>query len=65
MRKVFGAKKIPKKILKAAALIPDCFSTEEFERASGNCKIPGIALHVIGIKEDKVGNFMGYTYELL
>jgi len=65
MRKVFGARKIPKKILKEAEKIPNSFSTEEFERASGNCIIPGIGLHMIGIKEDKVGEMAGYTYELL
>lgn len=65
MRKIFGAKKIPKKILEESKEIPDSFSTEEFERASANCKIPGVALHVIGIKEDKIGEMAGYTYELL
>lgn len=60
IRKMFGCKKIPNKILKKAAEIPDYFMTEEFERGSPNCKIPGVALHVIGIKEDvktKIGNY--------
>jgi len=67
MRKIFGCKKIPKKILKEAEQIPPSFSTEEFERASANCIIPGVALHVIGIKEDRigVGEIPGYTQEML
>jgi len=65
MRKIFGVKKIPKKILKEAEKIPSSFSTEEFERASANCIIPGVSLHVIGIKKDKMGKMGDYTQELL
>lgn len=60
LRKVFGAKKIPTKILKAAQNIPDTFSTSEFERGVTNCKIPGVAFHAIGIKDDAhyvIGNY--------
>lgn len=65
MRRIFGCKKIPKKILKEAEQIPDSFSTEEFERASANCIIPGIGLHVIGIKDDVMGVMGDYTQEML
>jgi hypothetical protein len=69
MRKIFGCKKISKKILEKAKTIPDSFSTEEFERCGSNCKIPGVAIHVIGIKEDKMGEMITgdntYYYELL
>ena len=65
MRRIFGCKKIPKKILKKAKKIPTTFSTEEFERGANDCRIPGIGLHVIGIKKDKMGEMAGYTYELL
>lgn len=65
MRKIFGARKIPKKILEEAEQIPNSFSTEEFERASGNAIIPGVAIHVIGIKDDKIGQMGDYTQELL
>ena len=37
------------------------FSTEEFERGSNHCKIPGIGTHVIGIQEDRtyvIGNYL-------
>lgn len=65
LRKIFGCKKIPKKILEKAKKIPPTFTTEEFERGVSNCVIPGAAKHVIGIKEDRVGEKDGYTYELL
>ncbi len=65
MRKIFGAKKIPKKILEEAEKIPPTFSTEEFERGSGHCIIPGVAIHIIGIKEDKYGVVENYTQEWL
>lgn len=65
MRKIFGCKKIPDAILKKAATIPNSFSTEEFERGGSNCIIPGVAVHVIGIKDDIMGEMAGYHYELL
>ena len=65
LRKIFGCKKIPKAILKKAEEIPESFTTEEFERGSANCIIPGVALHVIGIKEDEEGVIGDYTQEKL
>jgi hypothetical protein len=67
LRKIFGCKKIPESILKKSLKIPDSFTTNEFEHGVSNCKIPGVALHVIGIKEDKYQNFKewGYTQEAL
>jgi hypothetical protein len=65
LRKVFGAKKIPKDILDKAKKIQSTFSTEEFERGCSNCVIPGVALHVIGIKDDEMGVIGNYTQELL
>jgi len=53
LRKIFGCKKIPKDILKKAKEIPLTFITEEFERGGSNCIIPGVAVHSIGIKEDR------------
>jgi len=57
LRKMFGCKKIPKDILKKAAKIPDTFQTEEFERGVSNCIIPGVAFHLVGIKDDPVQNY--------
>ena len=60
LRKLFGCKKIPQKILDQSKLIPDSFTTSEFERGGSNCKIPGVAMHVIGIKKDReyvIGNY--------
>ena len=65
MRKIFGCKKIPNKIIKEAEKIPPTFSTEEFERGASNCVIPGLGLHVIGIKDDAVGVMGDYTQEML
>ena len=65
LRKIFGCKKITNKIFKKVKNIPPTFSTEEFERGAGNCMIPGVAPHLIGIKEDKVGVIGEYTQELL
>jgi hypothetical protein len=52
LRKMFGCKKIPKKILEKSLTIPPTFTTEEFERGGSNCIIPGVSIHPIGIKED-------------
>lgn len=67
LRKIFQAKKIPKKVLKDARDIPPTFSTAEFERGVSNCIIPGVAFHPIGIKEDDYRLFTetGYTQEAL
>lgn len=53
IRKLFGCRNIPRKILKKSREIPLTFSTEEFERGASNARIPGVCLHVIGIKEDR------------
>jgi len=61
LRKIFGCDKIPDDILAKAKNIPPSFTTNEFERGVTNCIIPGIGLHVIGIKEDDervIGNYM-------
>jgi len=65
LRKIFGSKRIPRKILKEAKEILPTFSTEEFERGCSDCKIPGVAIHVIGIKNDVIGEMAGYTQEML
>jgi len=65
MRKAFGCKKIPKKILKEAEKIPSTFSTKQFERGCSDCLIPGIGIHVIGIKDDVMGEMGDYTQEML
>ena len=65
LRQLFGAKKIPKNVLNKAKAIPNSFSTEEFERAAGNAIIPGVAIHVIGIKDDITFIMGDYTQEAL
>jgi len=63
LRKIFGCKKIPKDILKKSKEIPVSFTTEEFERGGSNCIIPGVATHIIGIKEDTTIIMGDYTQE--
>lgn len=63
LRRIFGCKKIPKKILEKAKEMPDTFSTEEFERGCSNCKIPGVGVQVIGIKEDRMAEVGGKYYQ--
>jgi len=65
LRKMFGAKKIPAKIFKEAEKIPSTFTTDEFERGCYDCVIPGVARHIIGIKEDVDGEMKGYQQEML
>ena len=66
LRKLFGAKKIPKKYLEEAKKInPEVFISNS-HRGLGHCIIPGVAIHVIGIKKDRIGEHVsGYYQELL
>lgn len=63
LRKIFGCKKIPEDILDKAKETASTFSTEEFERGVSNCIIPGVSVHVIGIKEDGYGSVGNEIYE--
>lgn len=65
LRKMFGAKKIPKAILEKAAQTPATYTTEEYERGFSNCIIPGVSVHVVGIKGDGFGVIGNHTQELL
>ena len=65
LRKIFGCKKIPKDILKKSEKIPPTFTTEQFERGGSNCIIPGVSIHVIGIKDDKTIELGDYIQEAL
>lgn len=53
LRKLFGAKKIPHKIFEEAKKIPPSIILTNRERAMSKCKVAGVDLHIIGIKEDK------------
>jgi len=65
LRKIFGCKKLPKEICKRAKEIPDSFTTAEFERGVTNAILPGVACHIIGIKEDIIGVMGNYTQEMI
>lgn len=53
LRKLFGAKPIPKDILKKVKDIPHSILLNNSWRAVGDCRTPGVAIHVIGIKKDE------------
>jgi hypothetical protein len=65
LRTIFGCKRISKKILEEAKKIPPTFTTEEFERGGSNCVVPGVAIHVIGIKKDEIREIGNYIQEAL
>ena len=65
LRKMFGCEKIPNDILEKAKKLPSSFTTEEYERGSSNCVIPGVSLHLIGIKKDNYGEMGDFEQELL
>lgn len=53
LRKILGVKPIPKEILKKAETIPDTLSIKDSWRGLNNLVLPGVAIHVIGIKKDE------------
>lgn len=65
LRMMFGCREIPKDVIEKSKKIPPTFSTLEYERGSANCVIPGVALHVIGIKDDVMGEIGGYKQEMV
>lgn len=66
MRKMWSDKPIPKKILEQANKTKSSMYFNDRERGLANCEVPGTAIHVIGIKEDKFGSVDGiYSHELL
>jgi hypothetical protein len=72
IRKMFGAKKIPKKIYDQAKTIPYSIELTNSERGLYHMIIPGVAIHMIGIKKDRRENFIhpieapdGYFQEML
>lgn len=52
LRKICGVKIIPKEAFEKAKNIPDSIYFDEYERGLSSTKIPGVAIHPIGIKED-------------
>jgi len=52
LRKALKVKKIPKKIYQEAKKIPESVLINELWRGLSNIKVPGVAMHVIGIKKD-------------
>jgi hypothetical protein len=57
LRKIFGAKKIPKKIYDEAAKIPQTIMLNDSWRGLSHCIVPGTALHIIGTKADDKRDF--------
>jgi hypothetical protein len=57
LRKVFGAKKIPKSFYEEAIKIPQSLIIAGTWRGLSHCIIPGTAVHCIGIKADDRRDF--------
>lgn len=54
LRKILGVKKIPKSIFKKAMEIPYSVIINNRERGLSGMKVPGVSVHLIGFKEDKI-----------
>lgn len=65
IRKVFGDRKIPKEIYKKASQIQTNMTINKTTRCLGNLVFPGISVHIIGYKEDRLGEIAGFYQELL
>ncbi len=67
LRKIFRAKKIPKKIFKEVKKTPASITLSNSWRALSHLHIPGVAIHPIGIKKDDRRLFpeAGYIQEAL
>jgi hypothetical protein len=72
LRKAFGSKKIPKEILEQTKTMPKGIILKNSERCFSPLIRRGVALHLIGIKEDVMGEFKhpleapdGYFQEML
>lgn len=57
LRKIFGCEKIKTEVFDEAKKIPTTIYFNEFKRALTHCKIPGVAIHIIGIKKDIFRDF--------
>jgi hypothetical protein len=53
LRKILGVKKIPKENFREAAEMPESIIIGNSERGLSHLKVPGVAIHPIGIKEDR------------
>lgn len=67
LRKMIGAKKIPKKVYEEAKKINPSILIPKQKRGVSSCIIPGVLLHVIGIKKDirMESKQFGYEQEML
>ncbi len=65
LRKVFGAKKVPKKVFDEANKINPSLYFDESMRGLSSLKVHGVAIHLIGIKEDDYRECQGYMQEML
>ncbi len=67
LRKLFGCKKIPKKIYEEAKKIQGSVMINGYWRGISQLNIPGVSIHIIGYKEDvrKKVEKWGYEQEML
>ena len=66
LRKILGCKKISKDIYYKAKLYEPSVYFPDKERAMSHCIVPGVAIHIIGIKKDiERDNGSGILQEML
>lgn len=67
LRKLFDVKKIPKSIYEKARNLPESIVLSDSERGLSHIKVPGVAIHLIGIRKDIHRDFpqLGYNQEAL
>ncbi len=67
LRTMLGCKKIPKKIMEEAKKINPSVVIDGTMRGLSHCKVPGVAVHIIGTKADdrKECEQWGYEQEML
>ncbi len=62
LRKMLGVKKIPKSIYEEAKKLPESIVLKDSERGLSSLKVPGVAIHLIGIKKDDYREFTEFGY---
>ncbi len=65
LRTMLGLTKIPKKIFEEAAKIPPSISLKDSWRGLSHLIVPGVSIHLIGIKKDRRDVAFGFEQEML
>ena len=62
LRRTLGVKKIPKKVFHQAAGIPESILLTASERGLSHLRLAGVSIHLIGIKDDVMGDMEDKEY---